>query len=589
MKAAWKVWLLLDARERSACFVLLVLAVLMALGTAAGIAAVLPFLAVLAEPALIGRSGALAWLHAHTGNLSADGFVMLLGGAFVTLLLISSAMNLLGTAAMTRFAYRVGDRVRARLFAGYLERDYPFHVRRGVASLASSVLHQADRVTGMTHAAAMLVCNLLTTALIFVSIVVVDAGISLLVLLMFGLAYSLVYSIARRRLLANGRQQTELGAERVAVVEQGLAGIKDVLLSQSQEAFTRRFEQASQAISRTAANTQLVGLAPRYLLECVSGTALVLAALVLGAQTPRQEWLAGLTFLAFSAYRLLPALQQVYFSLVTLRANESALESIAGDLVSLPRAAPALRGTMYRTPACTGVELIDVGFRHEGDARTVLENLSLRIAAGSVVAFTGPNGSGKTTTADLLLGLLTPDSGRIEIDGAPLDHRTLGTWKRGLACVTQHVFLLDASVRENIALGDVSCTDETRLREAARMAGAHELIESLPRGYEQRLGSRGARLSGGQRQLIGLARALYRRPSFLVLDEVDAPLDAQSADRLVAVLDGLRGICTVVMITHHERLLDACDCWFEFGGGSVTRVDVVRGRELPVRAARSTP
>jgi len=581
-------WLLLHARERRGCLVLLVLAASMALGTVAGIAAVMPFFAVLADPALIGRNPALAWLHDHTGNLPASDFLLLLGGGFVLLLIVSSAINLLGSAAMTHFAHRVGDHVRIRLFAAYLEQDYLFHVRQGMAVLAGNVLHQADRVTGMVSAAAMLTCNLLTTALIFVAIAAVDAGMSLLVLLVFGLAYLLVYAIARRRLLANGRLQTELGAERVAVVEQGLAGIKDVLLSQSQHTFSTRFARASRAISRTAANTQLVGLAPRYLLECVSGMALVIAALALGARAPRGEWLAALTFVAFSAYRLLPALQQVYFSLVTLRAGQSALDCIASDLMAAPEVPPARKDDSHLPRDCAAVELIDVGFRHSADAPRVLEHVSLRIPAGGVVAFTGPNGSGKTTTADLLLGLLTPDAGRIEVGGAPLDPRARETWKCSLACVTQHVFLLDASVRENITLG-FACDDETRLHEAVRLAGAHALIESLPRRYEQRLGYRGARLSGGQRQLIGLARALYRRPSFLVLDEVDASLDTDTMGRLATVLQGLRGICTVVVITHHEQLLDVCDCRFEFGAGVVRRVDTHGDGALSIRRLRKTP
>ena len=589
MNAARSFWLLLDARERRGCVVLLGLAVTMALGTVAGIAAVMPFFAVLADPALMDRHAALAWLHAHTGHLSARGFLLLLGAGFVGLLLVSSAINLLGSAAMTRFAHRVGDHVRIRLFGSYLARDYPFHVRRGMAVLAGNVLHQADRVTGMVHAAAMVICNLLTTGLIFFSIAVVDAGMSLLVLLSCGLAYLLLYVIARRRLLANGRLQTELGAERVAVVEQGLTGIKDVLLSQSQDTFSTRFARASREISRTAAHTQLVGLAPRYLLECVSGVALVGAALALSARAPRGEWLATLTFVGFSAYRLLPALQQLYFSLVTLRAGQSALESVVADL-AVPAAVPEPRpAEADLRRECAAVELVDVGFRHAADLPGVLEHASLRIEAGSVVAFTGPNGSGKTTTADLLLGLLTPDTGRIEVGGVALDAGTRESWKRSLACVTQHVFLLDASVRENITLGATARDDEARLHEAVRRAGARELIDSLPRHFEERLADRGARLSGGQRQLIGLARALYRRPSFLVLDEVDASLDEESTARLATVLRGLRGLCTVIVITHHQRLLEVCEGRFEFGAGVVRRIDAPRDDLALARRLRSTP
>jgi ATP-binding cassette, subfamily B, bacterial PglK len=582
------IWSVMDARERRVSLALQVVAALMALGTVAGLAAVMPFFAVLTDTSLIERNDALRWLHARTGNLEEQHFLVLLGAGFLALLLVSSVINLFGAAAMTRFAHRVGDRLRIALFASYLERDYPFHLRRGGAALASAVLHQADRVTGMVHAAGTLASNVLTIALIFASIAFVDAAVSALVLSIFGLGYAAVYAIARRRLTVNGRLQAEAGAERVAVVEQGLAGIKDLLLSQSQQAFALRFARASRAISRAAASTQLIGQAPRYLLECIAGVALVAAALALGRRAPGGQWLAGLTFIAFAAYRLLPALQQAYFALVTLRANQPALQSIAADMTS--PAAPGSPDAPPRTRACATVELIDVCFRHEGNAQPTLEHASLRIAAGSVAAFTGPNGSGKTTTADLLLGLLAPISGRIEIDGERLDARGWQAWKRNLACVPQQVFLLDSSVRENITLGaDAAQPDEARLREAVRLAGAQDFIDALPQRDDQRIGDRGARLSGGQRQLIGLARALYRRPSFLVLDEVDSSLDADSAARLAAVLRRLHGVCTVVVITHDERLLNACDCRFEFGDRAVKRMDVSRSPEMPVVRLRSTP
>ena len=221
-------------------------------------------------------------------------------------------------------------------------------------------------------------------------------------------------------------------------------------------------------------------------------------------------------------------------------------------------------------------------FRYEKGAPLAVDGISLRIAAGSVVAFTGANGAGKTTTADLLLGILSPESGRIEIDGEPLTANNRQAWQLSLAYVPQQIYLLDASVRENIALGVATeMVDQARLEEAAREAGAMEFIERLPRRFEEQLGNRGVRLSGGQRQRLGIARALYRNPSLLVLDEATSSLDEDSVQSVVAALLRLRGKCTVVVIAHHDAVIAACETAHQFDGGRI-----VASRLIEPAAAR---
>jgi ABC-type multidrug transport system fused ATPase/permease subunit len=570
MRVLAQAWKLLTGRERRRCIGLQLVSLLMAVTTVAGIAAVMPFFAVLGDPGLIERNGTLRWLQSSLGVTGLQSFTLLLGSSFIVLLALSSVVNLAGSVAMSRFAFRVGDRLRLALFTHYLDRDYLFHARHAGAVLTSRVLYQSDRVTGLLQSGFLFVSNLLTVVLIVVSIALVDARVAFAGLLLLGLSYALVYAAARRRLLANGREQTQAGAERVAVVDQALAGIKDLLVSQSQAPFTRRFAAANAAISRAAANTQLIGLAPRYVLECLAGVTLIIAALILGGRSSSAAWLGELTFIAMAGFRLLPALQQSYFSFVTVRANQNAFDEVAADLAEATPIPPRMPVRARAALPRKSVELVGVSFSYDAATPPAVDSVSLRIAAGSTVAFVGPNGSGKTTTADLLVGLLSPQSGRIEIDGEPLTVANRGAWQGGVAYVPQQIYILDATVRENIALGVVpAAIDESRLLEAVRRAGAQEFIDKLPRRYDERLGTRGSRLSGGQRQQIGLARALYRAPSFLVLDEATSSLDEASARAVVTMLRQLRGHCTVVVITHHDAITAACDLRCEFREGRV--------------------
>ncbi|HEU4781536.1 MAG TPA: ABC transporter ATP-binding protein [Steroidobacteraceae bacterium] len=567
-------WRLLRPAQRRRLMLLQGVSLAMALSTVVGMAAIMPFFAVLADPALLERSSALAWIQQAAGIREPREFLIALGCGFIVLLVLSNAINLAGTLAMSRFAYQAGDSFRIALFDEYLRRDYLFHARTGSARLASHVLYESDRVTGLLQSAFVLLTNLVTIVLIVASIAFVNLLVSSLMLLFFVACYALIYGVARHRLLDNGLAQTQAGAERVAVVEQGFGAIKDLLVSHRQSAFTRRFAEACSAISSVAANTQLIGQFPRHLLETVAGVGLVAAALLMSARSGGLgPWLAELTFIGFASYRLLPGVQQSYFAIVTIRAHRFAFDHIADDLaaaLAVDTRHERAADQAWRGRPALALELLDVSFRYSKAEKPAAERVSLHVPAGAAIGFIGANGSGKTTVADLILGLLRPESGRIEVDGVALDEHNLPGWQATLGYVPQQVFLLDATVRENIAFGiRPEAVDDTRLRDAARLSGAQEFIDGLAQGFDERLGEHGARLSGGQRQLIGIARALYRDPSLLVLDEATSSLDPDAEQAVVAAVLRLRGTRTIIVIAHRPATVCACDRIHEFADGRI--------------------
>jgi ABC-type multidrug transport system fused ATPase/permease subunit len=301
---------------------------------------------------------------------------------------------------------------------------------------------------------------------------------------------------------------------------------------------------------------------------------LVAVALLAGS---REEgigpWLGQLTFLGFAAYRLLPTLQQAFVAIVRIRADMPGFTAVARDL----RLARTREHTVvaadssWRECPQSEIRLKEVSFRYEPDGPPAVEGVSLRIPVRAAIGLVGSNGSGKTTLVDLIAGLLVPACGQIVVDEIALNDENRAAWQARIAYVPQNIFLLDASIAQNIALGvSREAIDRERLLVAAQLAQLDELVANLPDGYDHVVGERGVRLSGGQRQRIGIARALYADASVLILDEATNALDGLTEQEMIATIVRLRGRYTIIVIAHRLSTVRPCDVIFEFDHGKVT-------------------
>jgi ATP-binding cassette, subfamily B, bacterial PglK len=570
------IWRLLDRRQRLGLVMSLGVALGVGVSTLGGMAAVLPFFTVLADPRTIAKSAALSWLYQTFGFESDRGFVAALGFGFVALLVVTNSINALGLLSVSRFAYRVGNDIHVALFDEYLHRDLLFHARSHSAALLNNVIYEANRVTtGIILGALLLVTNAVTSLLIIGSVVAVSPGVAIAALAGIGGSYALVYLSVRRRIARNGFVESTAGEERARIVQESFGGIREILLAGNQGFVRERFARTCSIVSQAAANSLMIAQSPRYAIESVTGAGLVGTALVLTARSGGPApWVAELTFLGFAAYRLLPALQQVFAAVVRIRSDRAAFSRIESDLRDAHErrrtAAHPATDTRFSGGPRSEVVLSDVSFRYAPDGQPAICHASLRIPAGAVVGIVGPNGSGKTTLADLVVGLLTPESGSIDVDGIRLTAENRAAWHATLAYVPQSIFLADATIAENIALGSAPDAIEwSRLVTVARLARVDEFTARLPHGMSEVVGERGARLSGGQRQRIGIARALYRNASLLVLDEATSALDAAAEAEVVSSIGELRGARTIIVIGHRLSSLRACDMVYELAAGAV--------------------
>ncbi|HVN46632.1 MAG TPA: ABC transporter ATP-binding protein [Steroidobacteraceae bacterium] len=575
MSILLSLWRLLDRQQRRQLLGLQLLSIVMGLSTVGGIAAVLPFFTALADPSAIGRNGVVRLLLPR-GLAVDDGTLLIaLGVGFCLVVLLANAVNLFGVLAINRFAFRVGDALYRRLFNEYLHRDFGFHSRNNSSVLASKVLHETARVTsGVLQQGLILVSNLVTICCIGASMMFLNPVAAAGALVGLGGSYVLIYVLARGRLLRNGEIESRADAERVRTVTEGFGAIRELTLMQARASFVQRFAEHCRVLSTTTANTLAISQSPRYVLECITVVSLVAVALHLhGHARVGSPWIAQLSFVAFAAYRLLPALQQSFAAIVRIRAERPAFRDVQSELTPAAREprAPATgpERSWYGRPR-EEIRVHEVSFRYAPERPDAVSAASFAIRAGTLVGFVGVNGSGKTTLLDLVSGLLTPQSGHIEIDGVRLDRGNCAAWQSTIAYVPQQVFLFDATLAENIACGvPVAAIDPARLETAARLARLEECVASLPGGYDEVIGERGCRLSGGQRQRLAIARALYRDASVLILDEVTSSLDGTAENEILETLRALRPARTVLMIAHRAGALRHCEVVFELRNGEL--------------------
>lgn len=571
-------WRLLDRGQKVRLLALQLLAMLMAVTTVIGIAAILPFLTVLADPGAVNRSAPLRFLFRRLGFEAAGDsrthVALALGAVFIALVTVANLINLGGALLLSRFALKVGDSFNCALFAEYLTRGYEFHLGHHSGTLSARLLYESRRVTvGILQSLLLLGANLATIALIVASMLLVQPLVAALALALLGGSYGLIYVAASGKLLRNGAEESRHYAERSRIVGESLGAIKEILLLRAQPAFTRRFATTCSEISRTMLSTLAISQTPRHALEIATVCTLVGSTLFLsggsGAHTP---WIAALSFMALAIYRLLPSLQQAFVALVRIRADRPALESIAEDIrQARAREAPVQIEAVdeqWRLRPAREIRLENVSFRYDAAAAEVLCGVSLGIPAGAIVGVVGENGSGKTTLLDILAGLLVPSSGVLAVDGVAINAANREAWQSRIAYVPQQVSLLDATLSENVVLGVASTPrDQQRLENAIRVARLTECAAALSVRDSERIGERGARLSGGQGQRVGLARAFYRGGSVLILDEATSELDAAAEESIIDALLAMRAGRTIILTAHRLNSLRHCDVILELDRG----------------------
>ena len=571
-----KLFSLLSPAEKRSFFVLVTLNALAALSEVLGIFSVLPFLAVAGDTSVIKSNPALASLYAWSGLQSHYDFVIVLGLFTIGAIVLTNCIGIVSLWYRTKFCYGVIAAMSDRLFRGYLAQPYSFFLRRNTNVLAKDLLNETqgffanilDPVTSILARGLQLIF-VIAALLVYNWKAALSAGV------LFGGFYCVIYLLLHSRLGRIGNVRWACNERRYQLIGEALSGMKEVRLYSREKWYADNFQLESTRLGSLQGRGFLYGVSPRYLLETMAFSALVAYVLIeLYNKKNLTEILPLLGIFAVAGVRVMPAVQIVFQYASHLRTNWIGVErlsSLFAEVNASCRAPDLPIPATIRLPLREGLVLESLHFAYPGTTKSVLTGVSVSIPARACVGFCGESGAGKTTLMDLCLGLIEPDRGQIRVDGRIIDDLSRGAWQLNVGYVPQQIYLLDASVAENIAFGvNRAEINLPAVEKAARMASLHDFICQLPLGYETGVGERGIRLSGGQRQRIAIARALYHDPEVLVFDEATSALDSETENTIVESIQALARQKTIIIVAHRISTLRYCDTIYKMIQGTVS-------------------
>ena len=533
-----------------------------ALAELISLASVLPFLSVLSDPAKVWQWYSARSLAETLGIRSPSGLVIPAAVIFALGAVVACCVRLANLWMSSQLAAAIGSDLSCEAYRRTLFQPYLFHVSNNSSTLIDSITGQigatVSAITLLLHA----VSSSLVSAALLLGLLLINWTVALAAAVLFGGAYVLIGYLSRRALTANSRLIHDSRKNVLKSLQEGFGAIRDILLDGVQDSYLLVYKRCDRVMRKASARNQFIPAFPRFSLEALGLLAIsCFAAILVLREGSGVSVLPVLGAFALGAQRLLPSMQQAYSAWSALKGYSV---DLSGALQALERPLPHINSSAPSFKLTKGINFHNVSFSYSGLGSHVLHELSFQIPVGQRVGFIGSTGSGKSTTVDLLMGLLAPDRGTIYLDGLNLHDQShpenLLAWRAAIAHVPQSIYLSDGSIAENIAFGlSAHDIDLDRVRLAAQQAQIASFIESSPEGYESFVGERGIRLSGGQRQRLGIARALYKQSQVLILDEATSALDNETEKAVMDAIDQLDRKLTIVMIAHRLSTVSNCD------------------------------
>jgi len=570
----FKLWNHFSSRRQKQLIVMQIFAVIVSFFEMLSLGAVIPFLGVLANPQSVFDSRYLEIPISYLGITEPSQLVLPITFLFVLLTILSAGFRLIALWMLTRISQQAGADLSIKIYRNTLFQDYAVHVARNSSEVINGIIVKTNTVTkGVITPTLSLISTLIMMIGIVAVLLLVNIFVTLTAFFSFGLLYLLVMHLTRKNLSTNSARIASKSDLMVKTLQEGLEGIREVLLNSNQLFYVKLYRDADLIMRQATWRNEMIYSSPRFIMEA-SGIAIValfayFATLQFGGIN---EFLPILGVFVLGAQKLLPAIQKAYASYSRIKGAAYSLEDII-DLLDQPLPKYANFSANMPIPFTQSIELKNLSFRYSHQSPWVLKNLNFKIPKGSVVGIIGSTGCGKSTIIDLIMGLLPLTNGELTVDGVPIDNENKREWQANISCVPQDIYLSDGTIKENIAFGlPKEQINFSKVKIAAQKAQIAELIESWDDQFETMVGERGMRLSGGQRQRIGVARALYSESNVLILDEATSALDNETELAVMNSINTFNKDITVIIIAHRLTTLKKCDMILELGNNFQTKI-----------------
>ena len=564
----------LTPSQRKRFYVLQILVMLMAITQIAGVASIVPFMALVADMNQLNQDTIFAQVYIISRINSEALFVFLLGVGVLVMLLLGTIISMYTTWRLSLFANKVGVEIADSLYSYYLKRDWLFHASGSSAQLTKQIATECLRVT--TSILLPLVHmngNFVLVLFMSISIFLFDPVVAIVGVIIFSIAYFVVFNLVNLTLLRNGRTISEMYEARFRLMNEGFGGIKDVLLLGRFNDFINRFNKTGAKFAYNSGVNGALAHIPRYFMEFVAFGSMIALVLYLFAsyEGDISMILPILSLYAIAGMKLLPAFQQIYNSLANIQGNVAAFESIQEDLNDSIQTNQDNLGFDYsHINLNKRILLENITFSYPGKDKPILNKLNIEIPVNKVIGIAGPSGSGKSTLIDILIGLIEANEGHLKVDDAIIDNTNRRSWQNTIGFVAQAIFLSEGTIAENVAFGiPENEIDFNQVNKALKLANLDVFVKDLENVINTKVGERGVQLSGGQRQRIGIARALYHEAKVLIFDEATSSLDGITEKTIIKAIQQFSGQKTIIMIAHRLKTIQKCDQIFVIDNGKV--------------------
>lgn len=567
-----KINYVLDRKQKLNLLFLLLIIFVGAFVELLGVSAILPVVNVATSPETIEQAWYLSWLKQILGLQDAGQMLIVLSVILIIIYIFKNIYVTMMYNMQYSFIFGNQKKLAVKLMDCYMHQDYLFHVSKNVAELQRNVTSDVNGfftvvLNFLQFLAEISVCIVLVLYLLMQDFVTTMA-VAVLLFIFVGL----FAGIFKKILGEKGRKNREVNVQVTKWILQSFSGIKEIKVINAEDFFIYNYNKYYSQFATLQRQQSMLTFVPRPVMEtvCICGLLIAVILKLTIDSSDIASFIPTLSVFAIAAFRMLPSFNRITGYLGGIMFSKPSIDAIYQDLKEveqLQRHRESIEKNDENMPLTKLIQMNQVSFKYPESDKWILKNADIEIKKNSSVAFVGASGAGKTTAADLILGLLEPTEGRILVDGT--DIRTnMAAWHEKIGYIPQTIYLMDDTIRANIAFGiDEADINEAGIYNAIKEAQLDEFIAQLPDGIETEIGDRGVKLSGGQRQRIGIARALYRNPEVLVLDEATSALDNDTEKEVMEAIDSLHGTRTLIVIAHRLSTIQNCDEIYEVGNG----------------------